>query len=174
MLKKLTMTFLVILISACGSWGEQSETQRICPSVLITRNDAYLVQKGLNHEEFNIELIGYEGYCYYDTRISHDKAVVTPIFKIKRLRPNDETDIMFSFYAETVKGPPEYLGKKTYFEKAEIPVDIIETEYRGQQAEVRIPPNMRYEFDINLGLNIAKKDKEYNKRTFDVPLGYEE
>lgn len=172
MLKKITITSLILLITAC-SYGSSTEN-RICPRVLITRGDSYLIQKSLDKEDFMVELVGFDGYCYFDRGIKHDKAIITPIFKIKRLSKSDETDVLFSFYAETVMGPPEYLGKKTYYETARIPLDKIEIEYEGKEAEVRIPPEMKYDFDINLGINIGKEDKKYNQRTFDVPLGYEE
>lgn len=175
MLKKIITIQLTILLSACGfMWSDEGEDMRICPNVLISRADAYLVQKDLQHENFLIELIGFDGYCFFDKRINHDKAVITPIFRIKRLRPTDETDVMFSYYTETVKGPPAYLGKKTHYAKAKIPLDKVTTEYKGEQAEVRIPPEMKYEYDINLGINIPKTEKKYNQRTFDVPLEYEE
>lgn len=172
MLKKTAIASLVIILASC-SWFH-GEEKKYCPRAFIPRSDSYLIQKGADKEDFMIELIGFDGYCYFDNGIKHDKAIVTPIFKITRLSPSDETDVMFSFYAETIKGPPEYLGKKTYYETISVPLNKREIEFKGKQAELRIPPEMKYEFDINLGLNLGNEDRKYNQRTFDVPLGYEE
>lgn len=172
MIKKILAVTLLLSIAGCSWW--KGEPSKVCPRALIQRKDAYMIQKSMHYEEFMIELVGQEGFCYFDNRVNHDKAVVSPIFKIKRLRPNDETDVMFSYYTETVKGPPAFLGKKTYFAKVYMPADETEIEYRAKETEVRIPPGMKYDFDINLGLNIRPRDRSYNQRTFDVPLEYEE
>lgn len=84
----------------------------MCPRVVIPRDTAYLTQIVNYREEFQISLVGYEGHCYFDTRVNRDKAVINPVFKIKRLRRSDETDVHFAYYTETVKGPPAYLGKR--------------------------------------------------------------
>ena len=65
----------------------------MCPRVVIPRDTAYLTQIVNYREEFQISLVGYEGHCYFDTRVNRDKAVINPVFKIKRLRRSDETSI---------------------------------------------------------------------------------
>lgn len=167
-MKKLLL-LSVFLTSSCAIFWSSNDVN-LCPRVLIERDNAYFVQKDHQNEDFLVELVGYDGYCFFDTRINHDKAIIKPVFKIKRLRPTDETDVMFSFYAETIKGPPEYLGKKTYFARTTIPLKSTEIEFTGPEAEVRIPPDMKYNFDINLGISLSLDDKIYNQRTFDIPL----
>ena len=105
-------------------------------------------------------------------RVNRDKAVINPVFKIKRLRRSDETDVHFAYYTETVKGPPAYLGKKTYYMAVAVPADETEMTYTAPSVEVKIPPEMKYEFDINLGLVISPEEAKYNRRTFDVDYRY--
>ena len=117
MLKKFYL-LLLVLAAGCQSGVMDYET---CPRVQIIRDNAYLTQVVNYREEFQINLIGYDGYCYMDRKINQNKALIKPIFQIKRLRPSDETDVHFAFYTETVKGPPQYIGKKTHFAVATIP-----------------------------------------------------
>ncbi len=170
MFKKLFILSLISILGSCSLYEEGD----FCPRVQIKRTNAYIVQTSDVSEEFMIELTGYEGYCFFDKRIKHDKAVITPVFKIKRLTANDITDVHFSYYTETVKGPPAYLGKKTYYAKVLIPADEKEVEYKAKPVEVRIPPEMKYEFDIFLGLNLSQSDRIYNQRTFDTNLEFGE
>ena len=93
---------LVFFAAACRLGGSDDV---MCPRVVIPRDTAYLTQIVNYREEFQISLVGYEGHCYFDTRVNRDKAVINPVFKIKRLRRSDETDVHFAYYTETVKGP---------------------------------------------------------------------
>ncbi len=160
---------LVFFAAACRLGGSDD---MMCPRVVIPRDTAYLTQIVNYREKFQISLVGYEGHCYFDTRVNRDKAVINPVFKIKRLRRSDETDVHFAYYTETVKGPPAYLGKKTYYMAVAVPADETETTYTAPSIEVKIPPEMKYEFDINLGLVISPEEAKYNRRTFDVDYRY--
>lgn len=135
MLKKFYL-LLLVLAAGCQSGVMDYET---CPRVQIIRDNAYLTQVVNYREEFQINLIGYDGYCYMDRKINQNKALIKPIFQIKRLRPSDETDVHFAFYTETVKGPPQYIGKKTHFAVATIPADVLEIEYTAPQVMVYVP-----------------------------------
>lgn len=145
-----------------------------CPQVQIMRNDAYLTQYVNYKETFQINLTGYEGYCYYEENVERYRAVIRPIFTIKRLRPSDETDVRFSYYTETVKGPPAYLGKKTHFVTAKIGLNELETEYKGSDAYVYIPSVIADDYDVRLGLWISPNERRYNQRTFDINYRYYE
>lgn len=168
MSKKIFTLLVLILVTACN----QNYNRPMCPNAQIKRESAYLVQRSQVAEEFSIELIGYDGYCYYDDKIKHDKAVVTPIFRVKRLGPNSQTDVMFSYYTRTIKGPKEYLGTQTHFVKVLIPSDVNEVKYHGKQTELRIPAGMKYEYDIILGLSLSRNDYNYNQKTFDTNLDF--
>ena len=168
MIKKLQI-LLFIALTGCSSGILDYET---CPRVQIMREDAYLSQVVHSRETFQINLIGFDGYCYWDKKIKQNKALIKPIFQIKRLRPSDETEVHFSFYTETVKGPPEYLGKKTHFAVAPIPATALEIEYTAPQVLVYVPEEYKYSYDINMGLVITAEERKYNHRTFDVEYRY--
>ena len=172
MLKR-ALLLILFFVSACGNWFSNDDI-RLCPNIQITRDNSYLTQFVNYKEAFQISINGYEGYCYYDKVLERHRAVVSPVFKIKRLRPSDETDVRFSYYTETIKGPPEYIGKKTYHITIQIPKDTIETEYKAGQASVFIPAEMLYDYDINLGLWISPEEAKYNHRTFDINYRYEQ
>lgn len=168
MLKKICLSLLFFL-SSCGSNYMDYDT---CPRVQIIRDNAYLTQVVNYREEFQINLIGYDGYCYFDRNIKQNKALIKPIFQIKRLRPSDETDVHFAFYTETIKGPPQYIGKKTHHAVAQIPSDAIEIEYTAPQVMVYVPEEYKYSYDINMGLVISPEERKYNHRTFDIEYRY--
>lgn len=169
MFNKILSLFAVIFISSCAGGYEN---YKACPRVNISRSNAYLTQVVNYKEQFRISLIGFEGFCYQEKSANQSMARIIPVFEIQRLRPSDETTVHFAYYTETVKGPPEYLGKKTYYEEARIPLSEQKTEYRGHYVNVRIPPEMKYSFDIYLGMVISPEEYKYNQRTFDINYKY--
>lgn len=168
MFKKIGLAFLLL---AAGCTGPDYE-YAICPRVQIVRDNAYMTQVVNYYEEFQITVTGFEGYCFFDKRISQNKALINPIFEIKRLRPSPETDVHFAYYTETVKGPPAYLGKKTHYVVAHIGANATEIEFKAPQVMVYVPEEMKYSFDINLGLVISPDERKYNQRTFDINYRY--
>ena len=114
--KVLISIFALAYLSSCSLfWTDAPElpVEEPCPVVIIPRDIAYVTQKVNYIDDFQIELKGYSGYCYFDKRINRRKAVIIPQFEVRRLRQNlDETDVDFTYFTETIKGPPEYLGKK--------------------------------------------------------------
>jgi len=167
MSKKLLVLFLAFFTVSCNFFS-QDYSKFICPLVKIPRDTAYLKRFTGNREDYRITVTGYEGFCYLDTASNEFKAVLSPTFVIRRLQPTNESDIHFSFYTETLKGPPEFLGKRGFFEHVNMPLDAAEIEFKGKSVEVRIPENMKYDFDINLGLILSVSDRDINRRTFDT------
>lgn len=168
MFKKLG--FMLVLFAA-GCTGPDYEYE-ICPRVQIVRDNAYVTQVVNSYEQFQITLKGFDGYCFYDSRIEQNKALINPVFEIKRLRPSSETDVHFAYYTETVKGPPAYIGRKTHHVVAHIGSQAREIEFKAPQVMVYVPEEMKYSFDINLGLVISPEERKYNQRTFDINYRY--
>ena len=46
--------------------------------------------------------------------------------------------------------------------------------YKANQANVFVPAEMLYGYDINLGLWISPEEEKYNHRTFDINYRYEQ
>ncbi len=170
-MRKIFCAFLMLMVlNGCVSSAPEGYKQ--CPLVTIKREDARLIQIVNYQDNFEIELVGMEGFCYYDTRVKQEKAKITPIFVINKLRNTDESDVQFRWFTNTIKGPPAYLGKKTYFVETSLKKDERRKEFKGAQVEVKIPVDMMYEFEIFAGLEISPRERKYNQRIFDVELGY--
>lgn len=169
MLKKIGLSFSLLLASC--AWFEGDYDGYICPNVSIPREKAYVTQKVTYEDEFQIELKGYEGYCYPETASNRHYAVITPQFEVQRLRDSDETQVDFNFYTETIKGPPEYLGKHSYSASVNIPADVKEKNFNGRAVKVKIPAD-NPDFEIILALDVSLEEFRYNQRTFDVKYRY--
>lgn len=172
MLRIFYAVLMFLFISGCSSSFPKGYKQ--CPLVTIKREDARLIQIVDYQDNFEVELVGFEGFCYFDTRVNQEKAKITPIFEVNKLRNTDESDIQFSWFTNTIKGPPAYLGKKSYFEETSLKKGELHKKFKGNQVEVKIPVDMMYEFEIFAGLNLTPNEKKYNQRLFDVDLGYYE
>lgn len=170
MIKQMSIFILVAMLAGCIS----GKTEQYCPFITIKREDARLIQKVNYQDDFEVEFKGVEAYCYYDSLVKQEKAVITPIFIVKKLRDTDETDIHFSWFTNTIKGPPAYLGKKSYFTEVSMPRGTREKEYRGKAVSVKIPQEMMYDFEIFAGLAVSPQEKKYNQRIFDVDFDYYE
>ena len=135
-----------------------------CPKIHIREDDVKIVQKEDYQELFEIKAVGYEGICYFNEKVEKDRAVVKPKFKVMRLSDSDVTDVQFSYYLETVEGPTSFLGRKTYFASANMPVGVNEMEFTADAGELTIPVPGTYDLDIFLGLIANAYDLEYKKK----------
>ncbi len=168
MLKK-CLVIMVGFLASCSWFGNSGAP--LCPYVTIPRDTAYVTQKVNYEDEFQIELVGYEGYCSWENNVNRRYAMITPLFVVHRLRDSDETRVDFGFYTETVKGPPAFIGKKAYSESVMVGKDEKEKEFKGHAVKVRVPEG--YEpFEILLGLDVSREEHLYNQRTFDVKYRY--
>lgn len=145
-----------------------------CPNVVIPRASAYVTQKVNSRDEFQIQLTGFEGYCYFDKKVNRQKAVITPLFEIIKLRMVDESELSFNFFTQTIKGPPAYLGKWVHPVTATIPLNEKFVKFKGNPVELKIPNENPYGFEIMLGLQLSNEEKLYNSRTFDINYKFEE
>lgn len=165
--KLLRILLLLLLITACSE-----KHMTLCPDIVIPRDAAYLTQKVNYRNEFQIELKGYEGFCFFDERIKRHKAVVTPIFVVQKLRNTDDFDVDFNFFVETVKGPPHYLGRKNYSANVTLAPGELEKEFKGSPLTIRIPSQDPKDFAIIMGLDLSRDEYRFNQRTFDIKYRY--
>lgn len=171
MLKKYLAMIAVTFLSSCSLF-DNKEGGSFCPNVIINRDEAYVTKIVNYRSDFLIELTGYSGYCFFDDRVNRNKAVITPEFKITRLRKSDETEVQFGFFTETLQGPPEYLGRKNYPASVIIPLNQIEKSFTGPSLTLKVPNMDEYRFQILLGLAMSVEERKYNERTFDVRYDY--
>lgn len=160
----------ILLLSSCAS--SYSEADYMCPNVKIPRTTAYVTQKASYSEEVQIEVIGYEGYCINANTVDRRFAVIKPLFKIRRLKEGYDTRVDFSYFTETVKGPPEFIGRRNYFASVDIPRDVTEKQFSGSAVKVRVPQQGYNDFTILLGMDVSDAEHDYNQKTFDIEYRY--
>lgn len=152
----------LLFIGACAvnnDYAGDDDAFGSCPKVEINSEDKKIIQEAGGVKLFEIELVGYTGSCYYDTRVLKNKAVVSPRFKITRLTDTNVEDIHFSYYLETAEGPARFLGKKTYFAEVGMIKGVYEIMYEAPAGELSIPAG-KYDVDMYVGLNAVKEDSE--------------
>lgn len=158
------LTALLMIASCTASY--QAEDFR-CPNVKIPGGEAYLTQIVNYRDNFRVELTGYEGYCYVVEGTSRRYAVITPQFRLTRLQDSADTAVDFSFYTNIEQGPPEFVGKRSYFARGKLDVDDKETTFSGRPVKVKIPVDQD-DIEILLGLDVSAEEAKYNQRTFDT------
>jgi len=151
--------FMCLTLVGCASDEMGYTDLNACPKVQIRQDDKAIVQTAYGKDLFKIEMIGYDGHCYFDERLDKDKAVVSPRFKIVRLTDTNVEDVHFSYYLETYEGPVRFLGKKTYFAAVRMPKGSFEMFYSDEGRELSVPAG-RYDFDMYAGLYAVKADSE--------------
>lgn len=173
-MKKSLLFLLLFFISACSFYSSKDDAYYYCPYVKIPRDSAYLTQKNNYSDDFQIEVKGFEGYCYFDEKVKVSKAVIAPIFEIKKLQPVKDTELDFKFFTKTLVGPPEFLGVWQHSQSAKIKEADKIVELKGKPIEMRIPDCDNDKFEILLGLVQSPKEKAYNQKTFDIDYKYKE
>ena len=164
MRKYVLITFLFLVIS-CTSYHHEADLD--CPNIIIPSQTAFYTKDGQFGENFQVEIIGFQNYCYGLEDITRRYVVIKPKFRITRLRAHDETSLDISFYTQTIKGPPEYLGKNSYSTAAQISLDDQKSEFWGPEVKVKIPP-FSNDFEISLGLNMNSAEINYKNQRFDT------
>lgn len=163
---KLSLLF-VVLTTACMYQPQfeayEGEELGSCPRVQIRLDDRTIIQKAGGKDLFKIEMVAYEGHCYYDERIEKDKAVVSPKFKITRLTDTNVEDVHFSYYLETAEGPTKFLGKKTYFGEVRMPKGSFESYYTPEPGELSFKAGSG-KVEMYIGLYAIKADSEYKTK----------
>ena len=162
-MKKYLFCIMMLLLGSCSS--ALREVDFHCPQIVVPAAKSYLTQMTGNTDNFRIELIGYDGYCYIENRAPRRYAVITPKFLATRLHNSDETKLDFTYYTEIVQGPPEFLGKQTYFASADLALNAQNVTFSGRPVKVKIPLD-RDDTEIILGLDVSEAEDNYNRRTF--------
>ncbi len=156
---KLSLFLLALLTVGCYQVDEYLPI-KTCPKVQIKAQDKTIKQYAGSQNLFEIEMVSYIGHCYYDEKAGQTKAVVTPIFQIKRLSESNVEDLHFSYYLETAEGPARFLGKKTYFAAVHMPKGVWNISWRGKQSDGISIPDGQYHVDMYAGLYAIKADSE--------------
>lgn len=176
MLKRLFILSIFIFLSSCSHgqwfWEEESKEPTICP--LINMRDTSYAKFVQHLDSYQIMLVGYNGSCFMDPMGRNSRAIIQPVFVIRRQKAVDTVDVPFKFYTETTYGPADFVGRRTYNQIATIPEFQKEIHYTGQKVEVKLPEILKNGYAVNLGLVIDPAEQIYNNRTFDNTFNYSE
>ncbi len=160
---KILMIASAFLASCAPVDYYEPESLDSCPKVQIDGANKSIIQKAAGYDLFKIEVVGYDGHCYFDERVSKVKAVVAPRFRVTRLDDTSVEDVHFSYYIETAEGPARFLGKKTYFTEVKLPKGAKEAYHTPKPGELSVPAG-EHEADIYVGLYAIRADSEYKTK----------
>ena len=153
MFKKCFIIAMTLSLASCeflrAWWGGSEE--ELCPVVKIDPQNLY-IKDSESGNSFRVSIRGFEGYCYTDAH-NINRAVIVPIIRVQRLKDTGETDIHFTYYTETLEGPPEFLGKKTYHTYLSVSLQEPGMVFRLKPLERVIPTEAPHDYDIKLGLD---------------------
>ncbi len=164
-MKKYVYLFMSLLVVSCASYNQEAAFD--CPGVSIVDDASFFIKGDNQNRNFQIELIGFKHYCYSMETVTRRYSVIIPKYRVTRLRPHDESVVDFTFYTNTEQGPPEYLGKQSYFVNVNLPDGAENFEFEGETVKVKIPPYSS-DFKITIGLDMTSAERTYRDRHFDT------
>lgn len=167
-MKYLSFLMLLLLTISCSS----SPDEEPCPEIFIPRETTRLYQNNGRFDEFQINLVGTEGYCYTEPSNNRRYAVITPIFKIRRLEDSPTTSIDADFYIKTSINSEDYLGTRKFTQVLNIPQQTKELVVRGRQTTTRISNPPYNNFTISVGMVLSEGAKNKAKKMFDINYRY--
>ncbi len=169
MIKNIFVFCLIFyILSACTTNDIKIQN---CPSVNIPRDVTRQYISAANFDAFQITLSGKESYCYTDEISSQRYAVITPIFRVRRLEDSPDSVINTSVYIKPI-GEKKYLDKQVKAQTLRIPVDQKEQTIKGNPIKLRIPQPPYDDFSIEMGLNLSDYAYSKSKSMFDIDYKY--
>ena len=157
--------FSLLLINACSG---RSLPENDCPPINIPRETARLYQNDQVSDKFQVNVVGYESYCYTDFSDKHRYAVITPLFKIRRLEESNTNKLDSSFYIKTSGAKDDFIGSQNYQQQLSIPSGVKEQTIKGAQTTTRIPTLPDENFSISLGFAMSSNQGNRAKKMFDI------
>lgn len=167
-MKHFILFTLILLAAGCSS----STGDEPCPEIFIPRETARLYQNNGRFDEFQINLVGTEGYCYTEPSNNRRYAVITPVFRVRRLEDSPTTSIDADFYVKTSVNSEDYIGTRRFVQTLTIPRDSKEITVKGRQTVNRIA-NPPYDgFTMAVGMVLSDRAKDKAKGMFDINYRY--
>lgn len=167
-MKHFVLFTLILLAAGCSSPADDEP----CPEIFIPRETTRLYQNNGRFDEFQINLVGTESYCYTDPSNNRRYAAVTPIFKVRRLEDSSTTNVDADFYVKTSVNSEDYIGTRRFVQTLTIPEGRREITLKGRQTINRIanPPYDNFTMSVGMVLSDGAKDKA--KGMFDINYRY--
>ena len=160
---------LLFFVASCSS-GSKSEYD--CPEILIPRETTRIYQSNGKYDEFQINLVGSESYCYTEPSTNRRYAVITPLFKIRRLEKSNISTIDIEFFVKTSQNAEDYLGTRNFHQTLKIPTSSKEEVVKGRQTSTRITMPPYNDFTIYLGIKQSEYTGAKVRKMFDIDYSY--
>ncbi len=167
-MKKFIVIILLFIVSACSS---QQFEHYACPEIIIPRETTRAYHTDIN-DKFQINLVGNEAYCYNEESNNRYYAVITPVFKLRRLEQSSTTTVDADYFLKTSLNDKDYIGRKVVKQTLSIPTNVKEIVLRGNPTITRIPKPPFNDFKIYLGMDLVGAKKEKSKKMFDIDYRY--
>ena len=161
--------FFILLMNACST---KSLPESDCPLIDIPRETARLYQNDQISDKFQVNITGYEAYCYTDDLKKRRYAVIAPIFKVRRLEDSNTGSLEGSFYVKTSGAKDDFIGSQNYRQQFVIAPDAKEQTVKGVQTTTRIPFPPYKDFSISLGFAMSSTQGSRAKKMFDIDYKY--
>ena len=167
-MKKVFLSLMALGLAACSSKQPEAD----CPVIDVLRENARIYQSDNISDKFQINLSGYDAYCYTDVRNNRRYAAVTPIFKVRRLENSQINSLDVDFYVKTKGHDKDYLGERVYNQQLFIDSNAREQIIKGKETSVRIAPQPYDGFRLELGLKGSSEQLEKSRKMFDIDYRY--
>lgn len=163
---------LVGLMLLAVSCSPIPSDESVCPNIVLPRQTARQYQDNGRSDKFQINLTGFESYCYTDEKTNHRYAKITPIFKVRRMEASNTTRLDVSFFVKTSLNAKNYLGRRDYFQTLQIAEDAREDTVKGRSTVTRIINPPYGDFFIELGMSLSPGEEQKAKSMFDIDYRY--
>lgn len=167
-MKKIIVLVLSVLTVACSS---RPDEKYACPEIVILQDTARKFQSEMT-DKFQINVVGFESYCYQNDADKRYYAVITPTFQVRRLEDSTTTNVDADYYVKTSFNEKDYIGRRVFRQTLNIPRDVKEQTIKGKTSINRISNPPYRDFKIYLGLDLSDKQVKKSKKMFDIKYRY--
>ena len=163
-MKRFLILAYMLALSACAQAPEEVG----CPTINIPDETSKVFSGNGRTNDFQIKLVGVDRYCYTEPTSNRRYAVVTPLFKVRRLRESSRSVFDVVSYLRTSPAAPDYMGTYTANQTFSMPAGQTEATLRGKATSARIPMPPYGDFYLDTGLVLSAADVKANKKMYDI------
>lgn len=167
-MKRFLILACVLGAAACAQAPEEVG----CPMINIPDETSKVFSGNGRANDFQIKLVGVDRYCYTEPTSNRRYAVVTPLFKVRRLRESSRSVFDVASYLKTSPAAPDYMGTYTANQTFSMPAGQTEVTLRGKPTSARIPMPPYGNFYLDTGLVLSAAEMNANKKMYDIDYKY--
>lgn len=168
-MKRFFSFFSLLMLLSCSSFNGDDYS---CPSIFIPRETSRIYKNSGSFDSFQVNVVGFNAYCYTETANNRRYAVISPVFKVRRLESSQTTNLDIDFYIKTSINDKDYIGKNIFNQVLNIPVDAKENVVVGKETRTRIMNQPYQNFHLDIGMVLEGDALDKSKRMFDIDYKY--